>query len=194
MFIGTSNWNQVMWPRLRPYIPLNFLPTSSRDHHCLFQVTLGSVGAEYITLFPASSAEGQRCAYCQLCSLPAKSPSWENAHTSKDLLRGLAARHRMDAQLSFKSRPSNSMQSLCEWWLAHSSGTFWGLSKWHTAKRYLRFFCGFPFKAARRRKHISLAPNPKVSPLILSFPEGFFYEKQQEKPLRWHLPKEGTHN
>lgn len=45
------------WPRWKLEVPFIFLPTVSTDHHCLFQVTLGSVGAEHITLFPASSAE-----------------------------------------------------------------------------------------------------------------------------------------
>lgn len=45
------------WPRWKPEVPFVFLPVVSTDHHCLFQVTLGSVGAEHIILFPASSAE-----------------------------------------------------------------------------------------------------------------------------------------
>lgn len=41
----------------KPEGPFVLLPMVSTDHHCLFQVTLCSVGAEHITLFPASSAE-----------------------------------------------------------------------------------------------------------------------------------------
>lgn len=66
MFIGIIHRNQAMRPRLRPDILFIFLPASSGDHRCLFQVTLGSAGTEYITLFPASSTEGQ----CSASLLP----------------------------------------------------------------------------------------------------------------------------
>lgn len=58
MFAETiSSMNFTNVAKKEAEVPFICLPTMSTDRHCLFQVTLGSVGAEHITLFPASSAE-----------------------------------------------------------------------------------------------------------------------------------------
>ena len=162
-----------MRPRLRPNILFILLPASSGDHRCLFQVTLGSAGAEYITPFPASSTEANALPRsCQSCSLPATSPSWENAHTSKDPLGGSEARHRMEAQLKLKSSHQLCAR-LCEQHLASSSGTFWGLSQRHGRREVPGNFCGFPFLETRRKKDMSLTLTLESSPLCyksLGFP------------------------
>lgn len=127
----------------------------------------GSAGAEYITLFPASSPEG-RCLPPTNHAFASKISKLGNAHTSKDPL-GVQKPERMEAGLEFESRPP----ALCE---AFVSGN------WHTlgvppsdtvTKRHGRHLCGSLFIATRRREPTALTRFPEGLPLILPFPEGF---------------------
>lgn len=187
-----ENWLNVYWDhqlqphsvaKTEPCVLFIFSPTSSRDRHCLFQVTLGSAGAEHITLFPASSAEGPRCA-----SLPPTMPFASKlsklgkcTHIKRSSRR---FRHQTPygGTIVIQVKTTSSMQSLCQWLQAHSWDAFWGPRKWHSHQQLLNALLEFSLQSHRKEGIYFTYPEARDSPPHLTRPLGF--------PLHWEVAGE----